>query len=375
MEKSLTDTKHVFLKFQEKNPDFKKVTSTMYEHLNVFLDRGMVVWGQFSKNVKLRDISASEKSLLQSQIKKGEKTIVFFYNRSKGLLYAGQLIGIFDREEPLSNPNIKDFTPEYYHSRVGKFKKTRDDESLIYVYFALKELHKIDLKNVDSIYHHRTGEKILDVGGINPLLYANLETSFYNRLLVNTLQEHVGTVEFNEVRNAEEEYNVGALLEEVDAPEVKGFNNQPLSENQKKVTPTKKDYVNQQKKNTKVGRAGELLVLQKEIQTLVQAGRQDLADLVEHVSATQGDGLGYDIKSFTENGEEKYIEVKTTMNGINTAFFIEESEVRFSRKNEDTFYLVRVFNYDRRTGNAQFYTKRGNVEENFSLIAKTYLAK
>ncbi|WP_226680709.1 DUF3883 domain-containing protein [Sutcliffiella horikoshii] len=373
---SLTSTKHLFLKFQEKNPDFKRVASTMYEHLNVYLEKEKVIWGQFSKNVKLKGISASEQSSLHNQINKGETTLVFFYNRQKSLLYVGQLIGIFDREEPLINPSLKKYVPEYYHSRVGKLEKTRDDDSLIYVYFALKDLKKIDIDGVKNIYHHKTGQEILDVGGINSLLYAYLEKSFYDRLLVNTIQSPVEVMKLEEGTEENIDFNVGKLLEEVQAPPKSeiGMVDEHNSSKGKKI-PSKRDYLKLQKKNTKIGHAGELLVLANEKMTLIEAGRQDLADLVKHVSATDGDGLGYDIKSFTESGEEKYIEVKTTMSGINTAFFIEESEVRFSRENEDTFYLVRVFNYDRVTGNAQFYTKKGNVEQNFSLKAKTYLAK
>ena len=51
--------------------------------------------------------------------------------------------------------------------------------------------------------------------------------------------------------------------------------------------------------NRKLGLAGELLVLEYERKNLIDAGRKDLAENVQHVSVEQGDGAGYDIRSFS----------------------------------------------------------------------------
>ena len=45
-----------------------------------------------------------------------------------------------------------------------------------------------------------------------------------------------------------------------------------------------------------------------------------------HTSVIQGDGAGYDIKSFDENGNIKYIEVKTTAGSLNTDFYMSPKE-------------------------------------------------
>ncbi|MFD3447436.1 DUF3883 domain-containing protein [Microbacteriaceae bacterium 4G12] len=178
----------------------------------------------------------------------------------------------------------------------------------------------------------------------------------------------------NEVDEEKDAYKVGSLLREVKAPE--SFDNKGGSgEDRIPKRPIKKDYEKQQKKNLEIGKAGELLVFKYEKQFLLKAGKNDYAENVEHVSETIGDGLGYDIKSFTIEGEVKFIEVKTTTGAINTEFFIEESEVEFSRNNAENYYLIRVFNYDENTGNAEFYIKKGNVEESFQLKPKTYRAK
>ena len=63
---------------------------------------------------------------------------------------------------------------------------------------------------------------------------------------------------------------------------------------------------------------------------------------------------GYDIKSFDENGEVKYIEVKTTRGNINTDFYMSTRELLFSRRNQKRFFLYRVYNLDRKTNNGVF---------------------
>ena len=44
----------------------------------------------------------------------------------------------------------------------------------------------------------------------------------------------------------------------------------------------------------------------------VDLGKKDLADSLEQVSITKGDGTGYDVKSFNADGTVRFIEVKTT---------------------------------------------------------------
>jgi hypothetical protein len=77
----------------------------------------------------------------------------------------------------------------------------------------------------------------------------------------------------------------------------------------------KTDFVQLDAANRHLGRAGELAVVGRERQLLSAMGRQDLSRRVEHVSDTQGDGLGYDVLSFEADGTEKFIEVKTTKQG------------------------------------------------------------
>ena len=63
------------------------------------------------------------------------------------------------------------------------------------------------------------------------------------------------------------------------------------------------DYVAIEAANRRSGAAGEVFVVRFEIARLLRAGRDHLADKVERVSETHGDGLGFDVRSFEESGE------------------------------------------------------------------------
>ena len=76
---------------------------------------------------------------------------------------------------------------------------------------------------------------------------------------------------------------------------------------------------------------------------LVDLGKNDLADSVEHISATQRDGTGYDIKSYNEDGTDRFIEVKTSKKGIDAEFFMTPNEIEFSELNKKNYYLYRVY--------------------------------
>lgn len=99
--------------------------------------------------------------------------------------------------------------------------------------------------------------------------------------------------------------------------------------------------------NRSLGFAGELLMLDRERDTLQKAGRGDLASQVEHVSATKGDGLGYDILSFQVDGTPKFIEVKTTRRTAEWPMHVSRNELVVSKQNADSYVLARIFDFTR----------------------------
>ncbi|MSR09956.1 MAG: DUF3883 domain-containing protein [Gammaproteobacteria bacterium] len=105
------------------------------------------------------------------------------------------------------------------------------------------------------------------------------------------------------------------------------------------------NYLEIEARNRSLGLAGEELVMQFEHRRLWTANKKSLAERIEHVSRTQGDGLGYDIESFEESGQPRLIEVKTTRFGALTPFFVSRNEVQVSVERQDDYSLYRVFDF------------------------------
>jgi hypothetical protein len=107
----------------------------------------------------------------------------------------------------------------------------------------------------------------------------------------------------------------------------------------------KRDYLEREALNQSLGLAGEQFIVQYEHWRLAELGEHRLADRVEHVSQSQGDGLGYDVLSFDSDGRERFIEVKTTSFGRETPFFVSRGELNLSRSKETQFHLYRLFEF------------------------------
>ncbi len=140
------------------------------------------------------------------------------------------------------------------------------------------------------------------------------------------------------------------------------------------VTPTPRlgtNYLEREARNSSLGLAGETFVLSLEHRRLWQAGARHLADRVEHVSATRGDGLGFDILSFEPDGRERLIEVKTTTFGAMTPFFASAREVSVSSDRADQYRLYRVFRF---RADPKVFVLQGALNESCVLDAVQYRA-
>lgn len=131
------------------------------------------------------------------------------------------------------------------------------------------------------------------------------------------------------------------------------------------------DYQQREASNRALGLAGEEAVVRLEQRRLLAADRPKLAEKVRHVSILDGDGLGFDVLSFTPDGIEQYLEVKTTRYSPHQPFFVSRSEVDFSATENDRFTLVRLFRFESpRTG---FFELRGSLRETADLRTATYV--
>lgn len=97
--------------------------------------------------------------------------------------------------------------------------------------------------------------------------------------------------------------------------------------------------------NRALGQAGEQHVYEHEQRKLFDIGRKDLARKVRWVSHVDGDGAGYDIRSYDEAGNERWIEVKTTRGGSTTPFYLTRNENEVAKERPDAFRLYRLYEF------------------------------
>ena len=116
----------------------------------------------------------------------------------------------------------------------------------------------------------------------------------------------------------------------------------PLERIVRKFDPALRDA-----RNRALGKRGEERILLHEQAGLRAAGRADLARAVRWVAEEDGDGAGYDIRSFDLSGRERLIEVKTTVGTSTTPFFLTENERAFAEERPDAFRIARLYDFAR----------------------------
>lgn len=125
-------------------------------------------------------------------------------------------------------------------------------------------------------------------------------------------------------------------------------------------------------RNRELGKAGEKFVVEFERGRLRRVGRDDLADDVRWVSDLDGDGYGYDVRSFESDGQERLLEVKTTCGHDRTAFWLSKREVDVAAERSGTYRIRRVFHFRNR---AQMFEIAPPLENKLLMAPATFIAE
>lgn len=112
-----------------------------------------------------------------------------------------------------------------------------------------------------------------------------------------------------------------------------------------KFVARKVDFAAIDARNEALGHAGEKFVVAVEKARLLDLGLHEQSKLVRWVARDDGDGLGYDVLSYDDNGERIFIEVKTTRGDSYTPFYLTETERLFAIMNAERYRLYRVFRF------------------------------
>lgn len=115
----------------------------------------------------------------------------------------------------------------------------------------------------------------------------------------------------------------------------------------RKFKPKKIDWQKINNKRSSIGIAGEDYVFKSETKRVSKFAPQDINRII-HLSQEQGDGAGYDIISLEKDGSSRYIEVKTTDNGLDYPFYMSQNEKLYFdlHKNDKNLFIYRVYNFD-----------------------------
>lgn len=158
----------------------------------------------------------------------------------------------------------------------------------------------------------------------------------------------------------------------VDPPPPRGRPNHTYEGSRTSTPPRIVDYLAIEARNSALGLEGERFVLTYERARLVHAGKPSLADSIEHTSVEEGDGAGFDIRSYETDGSDRFIEVKTTKGGIYTPVYLSRKELRVSEDKGGRYHLFRPFEF-RKT--PKLFTVAGALSETLRLEPTQYMGR
>lgn len=170
--------------------------------------------------------------------------------------------------------------------------------------------------------------------------------------ILNLIRQNIEIVPAKDL----ESINYDEVLEDAPESDEKG---EGILDKKRSYQAKKYNFTNREAENKKLGDKGEEFVVLFERRRLLKAGRPDLAERVERISETLGDGAGYDIHSFEEDGANRLIEVKTTNLAKSYPFYISANELDFSEDYPAQYYLYRVFNFKK---SPKLYILQGSLK-------------
>jgi len=302
---------------------------------------------------------------------------------------------LYDEEFDLFE-RIEFFRSEFKQINKLNFpdKKDYQDHRAIIVYLALKyperyffykfKMFKVFAEKINYTYKPKKG-KIENIGQFQSLCsLIKFELSQDQKLLKLHKNRIAGDCYYDENLNILTQdfvYAVSQHLEQsenVKTDEVHEFSAEIINSTEISISKTEIDftpktinYIQNGIENKRIGDLGELLVIEMEKQKLIDAIKPKLAEKVKHVAKDKGDGLGYDILSYDLNGNEIFIEVKTTKGKANSTFFITQNELERSIREQDNYYLYRVFNFNDKLNKGELLIIKGNLS-NLCEVPLTY---
>jgi Domain of unknown function (DUF3883) len=128
----------------------------------------------------------------------------------------------------------------------------------------------------------------------------------------------------------------------------------------------------------RVGILGEEFVMKYEIDKLKEIGKTHLISKIKHIPTIYGNvnDYGCDIISLNVLEEEIKIEVKTTISGKNTVFYITENEYKYIT-NSNNYLIYRVYDFDleKKEGPIIIINTKEDLNKYFKITEAKYVAR
>jgi hypothetical protein len=126
------------------------------------------------------------------------------------------------------------------------------------------------------------------------------------------------------------------------------------------------DFEKIQKAKNKTGALGEEIVLD----ILIKKAAAEGLKAPVHASKEEGDGLGYDIRSWDADGNEIHIEVKASRNKYADGFEMSYNEVMASKDDRYKYQIYRLYSLNSKTKECRLKIYDGPItEEGYKLVS------
>ena len=200
-----------------------------------------------------------------------------------------------------------------------------------------------------ELYYIATNLNICEYfNNIAKVLTPDLKRIWHIRLLTNDSWSSISSISKEESKSLVDPYRMEYTVQ-IDESGVSRKNVR-----KKKKMPVHIDYLQLNKRKAEIGDLGEFIVMGYERTRLIDAGCADLVDKIRRISI-EDDSAGYDILSFSEDGSELYIEVKSTVQDYDCGFYISLNEISVANSmfSQGKQYVVyRVYNINESEGTA-----------------------
>lgn len=114
------------------------------------------------------------------------------------------------------------------------------------------------------------------------------------------------------------------------------------------------DYLKKYKNQKTLGLLGESIILKYlSERQYINGGKRII--FIDPVAERGLDHLGYDIEVTYEDGNQEFIEVKTTTKSANESFYMSANEVMTMNQKEDKYFIYRLYNLDLQNQTADLY--------------------